>query len=457
MPQNVLLLTVDCFRADRLAAFGHTRNTMPFFESLADNGFLFRQAFTTGPGTTQGFQSLFSSSYPLDYNTYMHQGPNRDPIAVVLSDHGVATAGVHSNSFLTADRGFNRGFDRFRSFRSENEPPRFLTMVKQLIPDSGPLNRAARKGKQTVTRVLNDTVPEPYQPAPDVVDTVVDYWRDLETPFFIWGHFMDAHSPHKPPRGADLSMDANRSWLESHQRWTRGVRGGIDVTDTDRELWQAAYDAELEYVDGQLERLFSQLTADGLAEDTWVVVTGDHGELLGDGGAVGHTPRMDEPLLHVPLLVVPPQDHKVETPTDGMVTLLDVPTTILSIFGIEPPETYRGRDLMAGVDREVVASEVGHRYGEWKELDRTSPSEAIVCVRHDEWKLVSDRFEGTTEYRRVIGPGREVVDEPDQETRELLCDLLESHIADIYSGDETARVGVDDVAEDRMRQLGYLE
>jgi len=122
--QNVVLLTIDCLRADHLGFYGYDRDTAPFLSSLVSDALVFERAYATGPGTSVSFPSIFGSTYPFDYGGYHGFSPDRTSVAEALPTDVHAT-GFHSNPYLGPAYGYNRGFDEFVSYTYRFSVARF--------------------------------------------------------------------------------------------------------------------------------------------------------------------------------------------------------------------------------------------------------------------------------------------------------------------------------------------
>jgi arylsulfatase A-like enzyme len=257
-PSRVVLVTLDTLRADHMSAYGHPIQTTPFLDSLAQQGLLFRHAFSQSATTKPSHASIFTSLYATQHGVEQ-DGVVLDrsfqTLAEMLSDHGFRTAAFVS---IDAPLGGNldQGFETWDQF----QPP----------PSQRHLGL--------------------YRPARETVDAATK-WLETVDPserFFLWVHVYDPHRPMSPPREHldrvnrmidEIGQDEYTATLEE-----RGIPSNPDI-----QAEIAEYDAEILYVDTEIERLFSDVQAAGLGEDAMWIITGDHGQGLGAHEWFGHS------------------------------------------------------------------------------------------------------------------------------------------------------------------------
>ncbi|HSP13823.1 MAG TPA: sulfatase-like hydrolase/transferase [Thermoanaerobaculia bacterium] len=254
---NVLLITLDTFRADRVGP------GTPNLERLAHEGVSFVNADSAVPLTLPSHATILSGLLPL------HHGLRNNGAGSFPADHPTlattfSAAGYRTGAFISAfvlDHrfGLNRGFDTYDDAIARD-------------PNSNSSYDAERRGGETVDRALA--------------------WlsRPADRPFFAWVHLYDAHAPYAPP-----------------------------------QPYPQTYDGEIAYVDAQLGRLLASIDRN----KTMIVVTGDHGEALGEHSELTHGLLLYEPTLHVPFIVAGPG---IDARTvRASVTLADIAPTVTSI------------------------------------------------------------------------------------------------------------------------------
>jgi len=290
VPWNVLLITLDTTRADRLGAYGCRTAQTPNLDRLAAEGVLFENAHTSVPLTLPSHSALFSGRYPIA-NRVRNNGNYFLPesevtLAELLRDRGYDTRAVVAAFVLLSKFGVNQGF--------------------AVYDDSLDTHEMIRNYKSEIPAAL--------------VHEKFSSWLGTNDgrPFFYWVHFYDPHTPYRPPE-------------EFAKRFAPGPMG--------------LYDAEIAYMDLWVGRVLESLRERGRLEHTLVVVAGDHGEAFGEHGEQGHGIFCYEEVLRVPLIISAPGRFTPRR-VKARVGLVDVMPTILESLAVEPPPALQGRSLM---------------------------------------------------------------------------------------------------------------
>jgi arylsulfatase A-like enzyme len=415
---NVLLVTLDTTRADHLGLYGYARDTSPHLDRLATESVVYTRAIATSSWTLPSHASLFTGKLPTGHGArFDPEGPlvlgesvrgpmdlaefRASPIAereVTLAERlregGYATGGVAGGPWLKRVFGLNKGFEFY-----------------------------ADDGIDTLAGARGDRV----------TDAALRFLEDVgDRPFFLFVNYYDPHGPYAAPLRHRLAID-----------WRLLFPGDAQPS----ELVALAYDAEIHFADAELGRLLDRLRALGLYDDTLVVVTADHGELLGEHGRFNHGYYLTEPELHVPLVVKHPRGERAGKREVARVSIAAVFALILDRLSLEvpaqaepPPERAVGHPVVAETYPHPVFAPNGH----WRALYQGSLKYLWNSLgRHELFDLEGDpgeernlvgrhpgmarRFEADLEAilarvprpPRETGPGRPV----DAETREALRNL----------------------------------
>jgi arylsulfatase A-like enzyme len=338
---NVLLVTLDTTRADRFAS---ERVETPSFDRLAQEGVRFSGAFAPIPVTGPSHATLLSSRSPWSTGMMLNGAPIPPDVRLLperLSDEGYATAAFTSAYVLDGNLGFERGFsvydDDFGWVKglSRTLPGRAWGMFQR----RDPAFVAERRGGWTVGDALQ--------------------WLDRprQAPFFAWVHLFDAHGPYEPTapfdtryyRGGD-PKDPSHTSMKAVTDVPVYLRPSLEgVTDV---AWVIAqYDGEVSYADAQLGRLLDWLDESGHADDTLVVVVGDHGESLGeDGQWFTHGATLGRQELHVPFAMRQPREIRAGSVVRVPVEVGDIAPTILSYLRLPAEPGFEGSSLRMVVD-----------------------------------------------------------------------------------------------------------
>ena len=418
---NVLLLLLDCLRADHVGVNGYERDTTPNLDGLAAEGVNFTRAFSQAQWTRPSVPSLLTGLYPSEHGLVSlargekrHSGgalaPEVETLAEALQAHGYATALLGDQAQLSTRFGLNQGFDLY--------------------------NNKVRKAQLINRKFLR-------------------WATDREGgPFFAYLHYLDIHLPYCPPASTRGRFDTGSSALsfcKGARKLIADVRHrGLELSEGDVKAMIAAYDEELAALDAHLGSLFRSMKQKGLWDDTLIVVTSDHGEQFYEHGSIGHQKGLFDELIRVPLIIKPPSSWEalVGTNLETLAELRDVAPTILQALGIEPEEgrysllpSIVGRADAAELRRYVVAESSGE-----------------IAVRTGNLKLLAAREGGRVRLFDLIADPGETVDVASSRRADLA--LLRGYLAEWQDGLKpfaTVRREIDEETLEGLKALGYLD
>ncbi len=358
---NLLVVVVDALRADTLGAYGAPPGSSPEVDRLSERALVFPRAWTQYTWTGPSFISYMSSRWARSHGwvaswadrSSVRPKPGTDvrTLPSVLRDAGYLTVGLNANGYLDWLDASQLGFDQW-SF--EGDTPAVQAALREL-----------------------------------------SYWPDDGRPNFLYLHLMATHHPLCPSPESQglLGISVDTALLRG--RDNKCPRGGLTQSAADYaeaglseaehlEVYQAAYRAAVLDADANLGRLLASLEEHGLQDNTVVVFTSDHGELLGEHGVNGHGPWVWEPLARVPLIIAGPgvQPGRHE---QGVARLIDLAPTLLDALGLpdRQPEPWQGRSLLqpsatpplAVTEREGWVAYTAD--GRLKRIDRAEGSELV--------------------------------------------------------------------------------
>ena len=422
-PRNLILISIDTLRQDRVSAYGYPRPTTPALDALAARGVVFENASAPSPWTLPSHVSLLTGLYPQTHGATGHlhaMSRNATTLADWLRERGYATGAVVNTVLLDRSRGFARGFDHFERVESAEDA---------------------------------SAAPE--------IDARALRWLDepRTRPFFLFLHHYDVHSDYAPAeRYRKLFAGPYDGEFTGATEQLKQVRlGKRAIAPADAKHLSDLYDAEVRQLDDELARFLAELEARGHLRSTVLIVTSDHGEEFLEHGGVLHGRTLHGELVRVPLVVAGagvPRGRRVEAP----VSLVDVFPTVTGLLGVEAPPYVEGIDLSpawrrswAGLpeDRPVFFEAdwwLGRAEGEWKR-----------AVRRAGWKLHYESPGGVFSLYDVAHDPGEQVDLAAREPARLeaLRALLAPHLGPSASGAE--RPGLSPAETERLRALGYLE
>ncbi len=405
MGQNILYITIDAIRADRVGFLTGEHNTTPVIDNLARKGTAVERAVANGIPTYYSFKSLLGGIHSLSHTQEIGLPSTAQSIAEVFQKAGYATAGFNGkNPWLTKSYRYDRGFQTYQDFMGSGD---FGIGFGQLTRQAKQTAKRAVAFSDFLTdrlgrysRITNTLLGlQPLQPAESVTKAAVKWINSLsgERPFFLWIHYMEPHYPWTPPAQYLNEGVRNRiSRINVGSIWhTVAHKYKKETTTIDRQTLgqiKDLYDAEIRRVDSAIGRLLDVIRTESELRETTVAVAGDHGTELGDHGGFSHGPQtLYDELLHVPLLF---HGYNVPNDTKEIAALVDVPQTLIGLVeDVSPPETFEGIDLFRGT-RESVSSEVIYDFDPAQ--DKNLQNGLLQAQTEPPWKLIRNQHTGTT-------------------------------------------------------------
>ena len=356
---NVLLITLDSVRADVVGAYGNTprftdRSPSPWLDRLASEGLLFENAYSTSSWTLPSHVSIFTGQPEMVHGVEQdgHQAPASLPLlSEELKSLGYRTAGFFSGPYLDPAFGFARGFDQYRASYGDE-----LRYAKEKLRKSQErLKRVAEKSSKGKLHTALEAHAQAQRAlelashrdrsSKHIADAVI---AELEAkgsePLFLFAHFFDPHYDYAPPTELAQAFDPDytgtidgRDFIHDPRILERGPEGPVRrINERDLQHLWALYEAELCWSDSQVGRILDRLEELGLADDTLVIVTADHGDEFFEHGSIGHRSTLFDELVHVPLIVRYPrtitEPRQIKTP----VSLIEIAPTILKVASGNP-------------------------------------------------------------------------------------------------------------------------
>ncbi|NHN41092.1 sulfatase [Halorubellus sp. JP-L1] len=458
---NVALVTVDSLRADRIAS-----RVMPETRAFADDAVEFTEAVANGPSTPASFPAIHASRYfasidglgipPADAG-----GPIRT-LAEVLSDAGYATAGYTDNQFASGAYHFDRGFDVLHDASSDganvNEVKQF---VQRNLDKDGAVFRTIERVYTRVDALFATAGGREFEHerADSLNERALEFVdaRDGEDDedWFAWLHYMDAHHPYEAPAEYQRRfLDDPRSVGECRRLSRKGTHHPEEVTDEEWETIRCLYDAECAYVDDQFRAFVDALEDRGVLDDTVVVFTADHGELVGEHGHAGHPPEFWEGVVRVPFIVHHPE--RSAATVDGQIRLVDTAPTLADVVGVDAHDDWEGASALELIDGDVDAREWA-----FGDVGRSVDYGRCCARRADGWKLLRHADDGELCFDvRATPDERPEDDRSDAPEYDALAAALDDHQDRMRRMREGAERGVDETDEmvtEHLEDLGYLE
>lgn len=336
---NIVLITCDSLRYDRLSCNGYSQLTSPNIDLFSKQAHQFSHAFSNGPNTPHSFPAIFASRCSLLSNRFgLFDAPNTLP--EVLQEHGYQTYGFNAaNPYISRHFMYNRGFDVFQDYlnfdlstetsnaqNSNNSDDSFIT-IPGLDMEHYLVSEENVRAKAELESTINSDIFNHLKPV-------------QKKPFFLWVHYMDTHYPYLPQREAQESLKMGRISKDENLRINQAVRENIPLSSELLQKTNNLYDASVRQLDSKIGELFEFLHRKNLYDDSLIVFTADHGEEFMEHGDLQHKSKLFDELLHVPLLIKKPF-QKMAILNSTLVSLLQLGPTILSESNCESPFLLR--------------------------------------------------------------------------------------------------------------------
>ena len=409
-PPNIILITLDTIRADRMGFLGSTLGLTPSLDALAKQSIVFTHAYSQVPLTTASHATILTGTYPQFHQVNDFGVPLADDVPyapALLKARGYHTAAFIGSLVLDPTArsapGFDRGFDTFDGGFHRRRPGESRYQAIE------------RRGGEVAAHALTWIAQHP------------------RGPFFVWVHLYDAHDPYEPP--------------EPYK--TRYAT--------------APYDGEIAYVDSVVGKFLAQLRTHALFDNSLIAVMADHGEALGEHGEATHGIFLYDETIHVPLLFKLPASRLAGKRVDARAELVDALPTMLQGAGVPIPAQVQGQSLLA------LASPAGKAEGAARKAvsaDRPAYAESDYPHRTFGWSTL--RSIRTGKYLYIEAPRAELYDQAADPKAEHNLAASSAAVSSTLDGQlealrkrtstskEAPKVAADPALAEKLSALGYV-
>jgi len=424
---NVVFIVIDALRQDHLGCYGYGRGTSPNIDALAQEGVIFKNAYSSSPWTKPSVASLFTSLYPnkhkaIDGNHILPEGVLT--IAEILKNEGCSTFFLDAgNNYIGKKFNFHQGFDF----------------------------------------VFNERIN-----AADLTGKFLSLFPKLqERRFFVYLHYMDVHLPYNKNKYNGLFAQKMRKPLFepgkiSHKdikRLTLANKLSIE----DKEYLVSLYDGQIRFVDENIERIISTLKSNNMLKDTLVVVTSDHGEEFWDHDHFEHGHTLYDELIRVPLVLA--GDKLKHSSIKTRVSSVDLLPTVLKKLNVKPNKyKLKGAGLLNKSNRKSDKLEssiftMGTLRGDEKYGLIYGNKKLIINTRNKKGKpkLIGYRKRSKFEFYDMTRDPleKENMAENDRKNMSRLKNVLDKFLNN-ESPFKSKRVIIDKKTKERLKTLGYF-
>jgi len=338
---NVLIVTLDTTRADRLGCYGYSKSGTPNLDALAAGGVRFENATCQVPLTGPSHCSLFTGAYPFVHQVHNNGSyvlpPEIQTLAEAMKASGRATAAFVGSFSVDSRFGLGRGFDVYDDNFAAGQPFKSLNAERRADEVYAPFAR----------------------------------WLDEHKAdrFFAWVHFFDPHIPYDPPSPYKERFASD------------------------------PYDGEIAFMDEHVGKIVGKLRDNGILQRTLIIIAGDHGEAFGEKEEMGHGVFLYEPTMRVPLIFYAENRLPRGQVVGSRVRLIDIPASVLDMLGLPGLKDSQGTSLVPyiqGKRKDDQSSYIETYYprenygwselvgllrGEWKYI--RAPREELYDIKRD--------------------------------------------------------------------------
>jgi arylsulfatase A-like enzyme len=439
---NIILIVIDSLRYDHVGAQGGQPSLTPNLDRIAEEGLIFEQAISQGPSTRVSMSALMSSTYASMYGGQLLLSENRPVVQELLREAGYQTSAITANLYLSRQFGWSRGFDYYDDCRPAQVYRRKLWL---------------RAANQVIRRVGFPLLWPRSLPASLVFENAEIFLNQATSPFFMWVHLMDTHWPYSIQ---DFSWDPQRIQKRQVEMklQPRLITNPPQISRDEHEQLIADYQHAASYADEQVGKFLNLLEYKGILKNSWVFITADHGEEFNEHGHYFHQVSLSDELVHVPLIIKPPQGFPVPTgQVKFQVRLIDLVPTFLNIAQASQPDgLLHGESLLS-----LISGDAG---GKDHPAVIESPGNQLLAYRVDSWKLIWNTDTGEVHLFDLAADPDECLNRAGDEPArvKMMLAILTAHIDRVKISNATAVSRQQDLELDpelveQLRNLGYID
>ncbi|WP_254274629.1 sulfatase family protein [Haloarcula marina] len=378
---RVVYIDIDSLRADHVGAYGYSKETTPNIDAVAADGVTFQQAYVANSPCMPSRAGLISGRYGIHNGVETHGTQSQSLRTPAREIEWAGTWGDHTDAhpwWTLPELFFKNGVTTTAVSSFPRHPAHWFYHVWDEFhhpkePD-GPNESFQTPRGEVVAETANE-----------VLDRVGD------DEFFLYIQMWDPHGPYNRSeaqieefRNGNFQEYPTAEQIAEHQEWDAWRSAShMNIADRDDlEELLAHYDAEIRYADKQVGQVVETLKQAGLYDETFIVVTADHGEEFGEHGVYREHWSTHDGTQRVPLIVKPPASTSFSTgPRTQLATNVDMPPTLADFADLDPPENWQGRSLLPAIENPKIdwRSEIVVDHGLYT---------AQRAIRTDQWKLI---------------------------------------------------------------------
>jgi arylsulfatase A-like enzyme len=427
---NVILYLIDALRADSLGAYGYHRKVSPFMDKVAQKGVLFLNCYSSSSWTRPSVPSLLTSLYPPTHGVsdYIFQLPDSiETLAEILRSHGYLTAMMTDNPHVGSTANMQQGFDFLL------EQPAVSGLFKSRDKNIWLAHNSSA--------LLNEKV-------------IPWLEHHQHMPFFLFIHNMDVHAPYIPPPPFDNIFDPDyKGNINGTFDKTIGFRQAVSIDD--KRHVRALYDGEIRNTDEYIRRLMAKMKNLKIENDTFFIITADHGEEFLDHNGWNHGRTLYNELLKIPLILYYPErlpkGKKIETP----VSIVDIMPTIIDIVNIKQDTHAEGESLLPIIDGAKRR----------QKFLFSSYKRRLYSLVDGEWKFIVDKKNNRVQLYNILSDPQEKTNlaNAKQELAKKYNKVIEDWLTEqkknlhLFRQNSIQRIEIKTEELEALKALGYIQ
>jgi len=452
---NILLITIDSLRYDYLGCNGNREIITPHIDDLANKGIVFDRFYVQAPYTTTSLSTLLTGCYPFHHGARVFgQKPDRQYEtfiqALLKEGYSVETDGAFIAELFPDIAEYNTAF----------------------FDKNIPLHKSIQHNLSVFKYVLNDLLGDCFpslfgqycfsnKTSMRKTSKLIEHVRlNRNRPWFYWAHYTkNVHYPYEAlPNFIKLYSDNKKLFKTSiDEDQINYLNKNIgSITEKLKQEIKVLYSAEVSCIDAQIGMIIKSLQKFNLLGDTVVLISADHGELLGEHNFIGHGQWLKDPLLHVPLIMYAPGYFKEGKRIASFVEEVDIAPTILDIGKTSSTLQCDGRSLL-----DILNGREWNKHYIYAEVYKPSLNTYRICYRTDEYKLVwmsaTNKFEL---YHLLTDPGEkeDIAEKFPEASKKLQKELIALAGPEIFALQKRDwKFELDEDMKHIMKALGYLK
>lgn len=398
---NVILIVMDTTRRDHLSCYGYQKKTTPNLDMLSRESLLCTNAYSTSSWTLPSHASIMTGLYPLQHGAHFSVNSNEislfhlpfsinilsdnfTTLAEIMSRQGYNTAGVVASVLCHKSFGIAQGFDYYHdSFQKVSHDLNHY-IVFRIASKLIALNKIFNSRGYGNTKRATE------------INQLAFSWlnQNYREPFFLFLNYFDPHATYQPPSPYDRLYEGKeyfRHILENHggfwNIYPAVMNNNHQLTDKERAYFLSQYDGEIAYLDYYIGALIEKLKSLKIYDKSMIIITADHGELLGEHNLMDHSKTLYEELTNIPLIIKYPASLKKIGTFELPVSLIDIMPTVLSTIGISRPDNIEGEPITQVPAKRKIFAEL-NRSTRWIELLGSRFDRDLRAIYNGDFKYI---------------------------------------------------------------------